>query len=321
MEEEKKSRKGIFIIIISILLIIILFLIWWFYKFQVVVKYNNGLEDSVLELRFFDKVDMSLLKERLSKSGYNFNGLYETYYLNSNEIEKIRTDSALESNICKNGFQLESDGLKCISIEKFDFPNTRIMKDTIIEVKWDKKLESEPTPIPSKKDTATISLSVSKKCAIGNENIVVTAKIKGHTEDETIIWILPECYKASRKGTSIYTLSRTDSCTDLNEATTKVTAKLLNGKSDTVRFNYEPKLIVKVYDDTFPVTESKGVYKSNKTKININTIAEFKTKKSSSINKITDYSITLNDNVSDNVTITTPCKQTQVVKIRTYKEE
>jgi hypothetical protein len=65
MEEEKKSRKGIFIIIISILLIIILFLIWWFYKFQVVVKYNNGLEDSVLELRFFDKVDMSLLKERL----------------------------------------------------------------------------------------------------------------------------------------------------------------------------------------------------------------------------------------------------------------
>ena len=137
--KKKKSKKKIIIIIIIIilLLLILLFLWWWFNrKFDVTFKYNNGLDNETIKVRYNNKIKDEDVKKDLTFEGHSFIGYFETYYLSGKEIEKIKEDKKTEESICKKGFKLNQDKDKCIANEEFDFKNTRIKENKTIEAFW-----------------------------------------------------------------------------------------------------------------------------------------------------------------------------------------
>ena len=135
--KKKKSKKKIIIIIIILLLLILLFLWWWFNrKFDVTFKYNNGLDNETIKVRYNNKIKDEDVKKDLTFEGHSFIGYFETYYLSGKEIEKIKEDKKTEESICKKGFKLNQDKDKCIANEEFDFKNTRIKENKTIEAFW-----------------------------------------------------------------------------------------------------------------------------------------------------------------------------------------
>lgn len=136
-KEEKKSKKKIIIIIIILLLLLLLFLWWWFNrKFDVTFKYNNGLDNNTIKVRYNNKIKDKDVKDDLTFEGHTFIGYFETYYLSGKEIEKIKEDKDSEKSICKTGFKLNQDKDKCIANEEFNFKNTKIKKNKTIEAFW-----------------------------------------------------------------------------------------------------------------------------------------------------------------------------------------
>ncbi len=118
-------------------MLILLFLWWWFNrKFDVTFKYNNGLDNETIKVRYNNKIKDKDVKKDLTFEGHSFIGYFETYYLSGKEIEKIKEDKKAEESICKKGFKLNQDKDKCIANEEFDFKNTRIKENKTIEAFW-----------------------------------------------------------------------------------------------------------------------------------------------------------------------------------------
>jgi len=136
-KEEKKSKKKIIIIVIILILLLLLFLWWWFNrKFDVTFKYNNGLDNNTIKVRYNNKIKDKDVKNDLTLEGHTFIGYFETYYLNGKQIEKIKEDKDAEKSICRKGFKINQDKDKCIANEEFDFKNTRIKENKTIEAFW-----------------------------------------------------------------------------------------------------------------------------------------------------------------------------------------
>ncbi len=314
MEEKKKSRKWVLLVILLLFLSIV-GIVWWLHKFEVVIKYNNDLENTVQMVRLFGKVDESLIKEKLSKNNYYFRGFRETYVLDSNIIERINQGESIDTFMCEKGFTLSPSDNKCISETDFDFKNTRILKDTVIEVMWEKKEPVEENT--GKKENATVTLSTNKKCIVGvNSSFDITAKIKGYVKDKTIKWETPKCYTAQRISDSHYKFTRIKDCEEKEEMITRVTVSLTNGYKTTIKIDYEPKLTIKVFDGNSPVYIKNNAYKANNPTIVSNIPATFKASKKNVIDVTEQYSVKLYEGVKDDITVKTPCNQSKVVTIK-----
>ena len=135
--EKKKGKAKKIIIIIIILLAIIIFIWWWFNrKFNFTFKYNNGLENYTVKVKFLDKVKDEDIKRNIGLVNHTFIDFFETYYLDGKSIEKIKENPELESSICKKDFKLNDDKNKCIAIIPYDFKKKRVTKDTTVEAFW-----------------------------------------------------------------------------------------------------------------------------------------------------------------------------------------
>jgi len=339
VKKEKKGGKKLIFIAVGLLVLLGIILFWWFNrKFDFTIKFNNEIKNEVTKIKYLKTYDDSKLDKELIKEGYTFLGYFETYYLSGKEIESIKEDSDLEKVICKNGFELDFEKVKCVAIEEFDFKNTKIKKDTIIEALWGKSVINKPAKKTtttkkktttttttkkveeSPKDTGKISLSVDKSCIIGySDSVVVKAQITGETTDKNINWKLPKCYTAEKVSDNVYKLTRTGRgtmCRDIEELSVTVTASLRNGSSSSTKFSYEYPLEVTVYDgNTVASSNSEGNYEVGSAKINSNIAASFTTTKSNVIKFSTDKSVSLYSSVDANVTVKTPCGQSKTIHI------
>lgn len=314
MEEkkEKKSKKWIFLVIL-LLIIAGIGYGWYSYKFEVVVKYNNGLDNTVENIRYYGKVDESLLNEHLTREGYTYKGFYETYILSSSEIETLKKDPTIVGSMCREGFHLDYSNYKCTSSKEYDFDNNRITRDTTIEVLWNKKPEPE---IPTgREENATVTLTSENGCLVGvGSEADFVAKIKGYVKDKTIKWTFPKCFTVKRISDTHYKLTRSSSCEDSEESVPKVTVTLTNGSESTYKMVYEPKLSIEVFDDTNSIKATDGVYKCKKCVINTNVASTFKSA-NKAIEKSADYSVYLKDKVKDKITIKTRCGQSKNAEV------
>ena len=135
VEKQGKAKK--IIIIIILLLCIFIFIWWWFNrKFNFTFKYNNGLENYTVEVKFLNKVKDEDVKRDITLANHTFIDYFETYYLDGKSIEKIKENPEFESSICKKDFKLNEDKNKCIAINPYDFKKKRITKDTTVEAFW-----------------------------------------------------------------------------------------------------------------------------------------------------------------------------------------
>ena len=172
-EEKKNNKRKILIIIIILIAIILAFLYWWFNRrFDVTFKYNNGLEDYKIQVKYLKYIDDKDVKKDLTASDKNFVGYYETYYLDGKQIEDIKNDANLESTICKDGFKLDSQKVKCIAKDEFDFPNTKIKKHTIIEALW---------------SGISFTINPTEKTINEKDTFKITATVTG-AKDKTVTW-------------------------------------------------------------------------------------------------------------------------------------
>ena len=159
-DKKSKKKKIIIIIICILLLLLILFLIWWFNrKFDVTFKYNNGESDYVVKVKYQKLIDEKDIKNDLVYSEHSFVGYFETYSLDK------ETD-------CKKGFKLNDDKKKCISVDKFDFKNTKIKKNTVIEALW---------------NNITFEIDPTSKTINEGDIFTIKATITG-TDDKTVKW-------------------------------------------------------------------------------------------------------------------------------------
>ena len=172
-KKEKKSKKWLIIIII-LLLLLGGFLYWWFNrKFEISFKYNNSaFEDTIVNVKYLRLIDEKDVKEDIKVDGKTFIGWFETYYLNGEQIESIKKDSKKEVSICKEGFKLDSTKVKCVSEKEFDFKNTKIKKDTIIEALW---------------SSISFSINPTSKTINEGENFKITVSISG-TKDKAVVF-------------------------------------------------------------------------------------------------------------------------------------
>ena len=136
MKKEVNKKKIITLVITALVLIaIIVFLIFWFNrKFDVTVKYNNGLEDTKLKVKYLKNVDEKKLEKEVELAEHTFVGYFETYELTKEEIKSLKDNE--DKNICKEKFKLNEAKDKCIAEDEFDFKNTKIKKHTTIEALW-----------------------------------------------------------------------------------------------------------------------------------------------------------------------------------------
>ena len=326
VKENNSKRKGLLIVGIVLLLLIVIFLLWWFNrKFDVTLKYNNGSDDSNLVIKYLNKIDKEDVKEDLTREGYYFAGYYETYYLSGKEIEKIKNNSNNEETICKEDFKLDSDKIKCVSEVPFNFIDTKIKKDTIIEALWSmiseepQPIEEQPiyeeqpveqTPVPQPTDNGRISLSANDQCIIGSDRVTIKASLSNNPIDKTITWNSVECFTLEGSDTE-----KTFRFNGGNICTYKpvVSVRLNNGSSDSLEFTYESSLNVEVYDNGTQIQpRSNGEYYGNNITIKTNVSANFS---GSYIRTSSDNSATLNSTSDTTVNITTQCGQTKSVKV------
>lgn len=327
----KKKGKTLLIIIIIVLLLVVAFLFWWFNrKFDVTIKFNNGDENVVTKVKYLNKYDDTNLNKDLVREGYTFAGYHEVYYLNGNQIEKAKNSDKASDTICKNGFKLDSEKVKCVEEKEFDFKKTKIKKDTIIEALWSKNVDVTPAPQQVEepvekpkeepKDTGVISLSVDKSCIYGYSNAVtLTATISGNTSNKTINWKLPKCYTAEKVSDSVYKLTRTGRgtmCRDIEELDVIVTASLNNGSSAVAKFSYEAPLELKVYDGNRVVTlNSDESYEVGSGKIEANVPVTFSATRNNIIKSTTEKTAILYSTIDDTITAKTLCGQSETVHI------
>ena len=303
------------IIIISI----VAFLLWWFNrKFEVTFKYNNDLDNYVVKVKYNSLINEDDVKKDLKNGELKFAGYYETYYLNGEEIEKIKKDSNLEACICKDGFKINEDKTKCIGKEKFDFKNTKIVEKKTIEALWTKEVvkeeveetpqEATPAPVDNT-DYGSIGLSASSACIIGDGTISVTANVN-NAIDKTINWNVSKCFGLNGDANS-KSVNRV-----CNLATTEagvITASLNNGQSASVNVSYEPKIFITVFDGNGQISaDSNGEYLGGNVTIRTNTNATFS---GNYIKSTTPNSVTLHNSSDSLITITTACGQSTTVKI------
>ena len=281
VEKEEKKGKKVKLIIALIILLAILIYVFFFLAFKVTFKYNNGEEDKIIKVKFLRKIPLEEVNMDITKAGYNFVGYFETYYLNGKQIATIKEDTSKEKFICKEGFKLDDEKIKCVAEREFDFEGSRIYKPRTIEALWStkpvekkeapketpkketkkKETPKKETPKVEEKDEGTISLSASKSCIIGGSEVTVTATVN-NAKDGTINWSADSCLNVSGSGTSVKV---TGSCGGT------VTAKLNNGASSSVTLNHEDTLSVTLtdYENKTPYV-SEGYYygvKSIKTNI------------------------------------------------------
>ncbi len=169
-KEKDKKKITIIIVILIVLLLIGAFLFWWFNrKFDVTIKYNNGTQDNLLKVKYLRKVDLKDINEEIANDSA-FIGFYETYYLNGEEISKLKNDNKLKETICKENFKLDDSNTKCIAEKEFDFENTKIKKNTTIEAFY---------------SGLSFSINPTSKTILVGENFKITANISG-TKDKTV---------------------------------------------------------------------------------------------------------------------------------------
>ncbi len=241
-KEEKKGKKKTWLyVLIMLLVLVVAFLLWWFLRtFPVTFKYNNGMEDYTVRVRYLNKIKQEDVKEGLTREGYYLDGYYETYYLSGEEIEKVKSDAKAAETICKEHFTLNNDKTKCIADDKFDFVNTKIKKKTTIELLWYKQ---GPAPVDS-----SVKITSKSNCAIGTNAVTLTANITGSAKVKE--WNVPSCYTDTKVDDKTIKVTRNGNCPNnaISKDTIKVT--LTDGKTASYTLNYEPQLKVTVYGDS-----------------------------------------------------------------------
>ena len=322
VKETFKKKKIIKIIIAVIILIAILVFIFFFLNFKVTFKYNNSEEDKEIKVKILRKIPTSEVKEDITKDGYTFAGYYETYYLSGKQIETIKKDAKKEKDICKEGFKLNSEKEKCVAEDKFDFKNTKIIKEKNIEALWEKneekKEEPEPTPVqketpksnnetkPTPKDEGTKSLSSSTTCLIGNSSATITADLN-NAIDKTINWYGDSCLTINDSGNSI-TVSA-------NGCGGTIIGKLNNGSSNSVTLKYEDELVVSLtdYTNNTPYVSEGYYYGVKSIKTNIPAVITGSVLDKSDSPRT---SASTSAGADGTVTIETPCGQTKTYQLR-----
>ena len=418
--EKKKSKKKLIVFIFIFILLIAVFIWWWFNrKFDITFKYNNGLENNIVKVRYLNKINDEDVKKDLKKSNYSFIGYFETYYLGGSDIEKIKNYPQLENSICKKNFKLDNNKNKCIAINEFDFKNTKIKSNKTIEALWStitftinpsektiyigdsfnisvtisgtndtrvnwsvdnndiasvsnsghvignkvgkttvyvesngirrscvvnviekeqlkqeikeelkQKVNDEPKQEvieepKVEKDEGTISLNANDQCIIGYNSVTVYATID-NAKDDTINWSNLKCFnidKQSNNKISVSRIGRGTMCRDNEEVNPIITATLNNGNYDSLKFNYESSLSIKVYDGNKEIQpNSEGVYIGNNVKIVSNQEANFTAvnpwnSSQSRIYNVSENFVHLMGSSDTNVTVKTTCGQSITLKV------
>ena len=161
------KKSGLKLFLFGFIIIIALFIIGFIFiisnkKYQVTIKYNNNLKDYVYKVNSGDTIKKGI-KRDLKFDQHVFVDYYETYNLSSDDYSKILENSSLESTICKNGFNLNEEKNKCISIKPFDFNNTKVTSNIVIEAIW-KEVNLSISPVTKEiyvGDSFDISVSIS----------------------------------------------------------------------------------------------------------------------------------------------------------------
>ncbi len=170
-KDNSKKKKIILIIIGIILLLILLFLLWWFNrKFDVTFKYNNGDADYTVKVKYLNIIDDKDVKKDLVYSEHSFVGYFETRDLTEEQKEKLKSENV--TDICSQGFKLNDDKNKCVSETEFDFENTKIKKNTVIEALW---------------STISFTINPTSKTINEGESFKITATVTG-SNDKTVKW-------------------------------------------------------------------------------------------------------------------------------------
>ena len=303
---ETKKKKTWLYVLICVLVLVIAFLLWWFLRtFEVTMKYNNGDADEVLYVRYLNVIKKEDVRDDLTNEGYTFVGYFETYYLSGEEIAKVKADSKNEETICKEGFALNSEKIKCVAEEEFDFEKTKIKEVKTIEAMWAKAA-----------DNSAVSIKASSSCAIGTNAVTLTANITGSSKVKG--WTVPSCYTDSKVSANAIKVTRNGNCPngEPDNATIKVT--LENGKTASYNLKYEPTLKVTVYNDSNnPMTvDSDGRYGSGCKYVESNMKATFSVvSQYGSLLGTTDTRTQWNRSADTQINVKTSCGQSQTVRL------
>ena len=201
-KEEKSNKKKIVIFSLIFIVLVGAFIFWWFNrKFDVTFKFNDGSEDSILKVKYLRKIDLTEIEEKLQENNKTFIGWFETYYLDGEQIESIKKDSELEKTICKEGFKINSTKLKCVSETEFDFDETKIKSNTIIEAFW---------------STILFSINPTSKTINVGDSFTISSSVSG-AKDKTV--------KFTSSDTSIATVTSAGKVVGVKKGTTTIIAE------------------------------------------------------------------------------------------------
>ena len=230
-----------------------------------------------------------------------------TWLSEDNEIASVNESGhVIGTKVGKTNIIAESNGIR------------RTCAVNVIE-KEKPKEEVKEQPKVEPKDEGTVSLSTNNQCIIGTDTVSVNATVSNALND-TITWSNLKCYninKESNNKISISRIGRGTMCRDVEELNPIITATLNNGNSDSLKFNYEQGLVIKVYDgDTEIQPSSNGSYYAGNARVVSNIDAVFSLNRPESyIKEKTNNSITLHNSSSGTVTVKTACGQTKTIDI------
>ena len=197
-----------------------------------------------------------------------------------------------------------------------------IRRTCIVSVIEKEKLKEEPKqevieqPKEEPKDNGTISLKANDQCMIGSDSVTVTATVSDALDD-TINWSSLKCFDINKLSNNQITLSRIGRgtmCRGIEELEPTITATLNNGNSDSLKFNYEFKLGVNVYDGENEIQpRGDGAYHHEKRlRIQVNQDV-FIT--ATGYVEIGDNYVIVDRNADSDITIKTTCGQTMNIKV------
>ena len=255
-------------------------------------------------------------------------------------VAKVSDSGRVVGNkVGKTNVYAESNGIRRISVvsviekeqpkqEVKEEPKTEVKEEPKQEVKEEPKTEVKEEPKreikEEVKDLGTVKLSANDQCIIGTNKVIVTATLN-NALDDTINWSNLKCFdieKISNDKVSISRIGRGTMCRSIEEVNPVITATLNNGNSDFLKFNYESKLSITVYDGRGNILnpDSRGIYKGNNIKVISNVDANFEVVKewnSSSDVDITktNNSVIVNEYITGSIRVYTTCGQSITIKV------
>ena len=171
-----------------------------------------------------------------------------------------------------------------------------------------------PTPATPKEDTTdygTISLAPNNACLINGSNRVTVTATVNNAKDSTIDWLGDACLAISSSGNTATVSGR--GCGEHPQ----LTARLHNGASATVTFNFENNLSVTVVDGGTGSPDSDGKYFGVR-KITTNIPAVFSSSNGAILygDSSPKTSVSTLAGMDGVVTVTTSCGQSKTIRWR-----